>query len=514
MIANRNRGRIPGSAVPGAWRRAQFAKLLERQYGSRFALYGHGWEGNSSWRGPLAFDEQGEANRSAWVSASWDHFPSIANYTSNRAPISLASGVPHVSNYRPGFELMYPPGSGLFWAGSVRAVAEMVAVVLALPRDDLLALGEQAARLCPPAPLPGSPHGAPARGCIGVPIGHCSAPGVNPEPLLGLEETDGLDPTEAVLSLTDRTMRGLFWSYSSVALTVVLQIGYTMAISRRLAPADFGLVAFAGLPISLATYFANMGISSAVVQKPELDDRDVRVAFTGSVTAGLVVSAILALTAPAIAALFGNPDVTPILRVLAISFAVTGFGSVALGLLRRQMRFRQIAIIEVGSYAVAYPVIGLTLAGMGAGVWSLVGASLAQTVLVVSLAYGLERHAARPLLDGERAKRIYGFGGLVSVCGILEFFGCQCGHLRGGAFPRHGKPGAVQPGESGDRPPHAPFRHGGHEGAHARFRPAQRRRRPSETCLPDRTGPARVPDVPDGGRVGRLGPAARSGATR
>lgn len=146
MIANRNRGRIPGSAVPGAWRRAQFAKLLEQQYGSRFALYGHGWEGNSSWRGPLAFDEQGEANRSAWVSASWDHFPSIANYTSNRAPISLASGVPHVSNYRPGFELMYPPGSGLFWAGSVRAVAEMVAVVLALPRDDLLALGEQAAR--------------------------------------------------------------------------------------------------------------------------------------------------------------------------------------------------------------------------------------------------------------------------------------------------------------------------------------------------------------------------------
>ena len=75
MIANRNRGRIPGSAVPGAWRRAQFAKLLEQQYGSRFALYGHGWEGNSSWRGPLAFDEQGEANRSAWVSAQLGPLP-------------------------------------------------------------------------------------------------------------------------------------------------------------------------------------------------------------------------------------------------------------------------------------------------------------------------------------------------------------------------------------------------------------------------------------------------------
>ncbi len=146
MIANRSRGRIPGSALPGAWRRARVVELLERQYGPRFALYGHGWAGHPRWKGSLAFEDQGEANRSAWVSASWDHFPAIANYTSNRVPISLASGVPHVTNYKPGYELTYPPGSGLYWGKTARSVAEMVAVVLAMPREDLLALGERAAR--------------------------------------------------------------------------------------------------------------------------------------------------------------------------------------------------------------------------------------------------------------------------------------------------------------------------------------------------------------------------------
>jgi hypothetical protein len=145
MIGQRNRGRIPGSALPGAWRRERLAELLERQYGPRFALYGDGWEGHHSWKGPLAFEDQGEANRSAWVSAMWDHFPAIANYTSNRVPISLASGVPQVTNYRPGYELIYPPGSGLYWGKTVRSVAEMVAVVLAMPRNDLLAIGEHAA---------------------------------------------------------------------------------------------------------------------------------------------------------------------------------------------------------------------------------------------------------------------------------------------------------------------------------------------------------------------------------
>lgn len=257
---------------------------------------------------------------------------------------------------------------------------------------------------------------------------------MNTEPLLGLEETDGLDPTEAVLSLTDRTMRGLFWTYSSVGLTVVMQVGYTMVMSRQLPPSDFGLVALAGLPLALSTYFADMGISAAVVQKPELDDRDVRVAFTGSVIVGLVMTAVILLTAPAMAAVLGNPDVTPILRVLGISFAITGLGSVALGLLRRQMRFRQVAIIEVGSYAISYPLIGLILVWSGAGVWSLVGASLTQTAIVALLAYGLERHPARPLIDGQRAKRIYGFGGLVSASGLLEFAGTSADTFAVGRF--------------------------------------------------------------------------------
>jgi hypothetical protein len=145
MIGQRNRGRFPGCALPGAWRRERLVELLERQYGPRFALYGDGWEGHLSWKGPLAFEDQGEANRSAWVSVGWDHFPAVGTCTSNRVPISLASGVPHVTHYKPGFELIYPPGSGLYWGKTVRSVAEMVAVVLAMPRKELLAIGEHAA---------------------------------------------------------------------------------------------------------------------------------------------------------------------------------------------------------------------------------------------------------------------------------------------------------------------------------------------------------------------------------
>jgi O-antigen/teichoic acid export membrane protein len=134
----------------------------------------------------------------------------------------------------------------------------------------------------------------------------------------------------------------------------VLQDDYTV-VASRLSPSDFGLVAFAGPP------FANMGISSAVVQKPEFGNRDVRVGFAGSIAAELLVSTVVILKAPAIDVLFAQHEVVPVLRMLTLSFAIMSFGSVALEMLQRDMKFRQLAIIDVLSYALAYPWIRLWL---------------------------------------------------------------------------------------------------------------------------------------------------------
>jgi hypothetical protein len=144
MVANRNRGRFPGTALPGTRSRVRLAAELQRRHGDRFGLYGSGWEGFPSALGPVDFDRQTDINRRAWVSASWDHFPRIGSYCSNRVPISLLSGIPHVTNYNPGLDTIYPPGSGLFWVRSVRAVADTVDRILAEPIDERLALGRYA----------------------------------------------------------------------------------------------------------------------------------------------------------------------------------------------------------------------------------------------------------------------------------------------------------------------------------------------------------------------------------
>ena len=65
---------------------------------------------------------------------------------------------------------------------------------------------------------------------------------------------------------------------------------YTATISRLLTAA-FGLVALANLVVFFTQFFARMGIASALVQKPELSEEDIRAASTAGVA---VVGACLA----------------------------------------------------------------------------------------------------------------------------------------------------------------------------------------------------------------------------
>ena len=114
MIANlHNIKRIPGLYLPGGRQRKQLGRAFHQHLGDRFAAYGggSGWKGEAYARGPIRFDQQSDMIRSAWMSVAWDHFDDLPMYSSDRLPISLACGVPHLTNYQRGYE----PG---FWRHS------------------------------------------------------------------------------------------------------------------------------------------------------------------------------------------------------------------------------------------------------------------------------------------------------------------------------------------------------------------------------------------------------------
>ena len=187
-----------------------------------------------------------------------------------------------------------------------------------------------------------------------------------------------------VSSMSHRTLTGMFWLLSGSGVQALLRVAVIVIMARLLAPADFGLVAGALVFIDFVEVFSDMGLGLVIVQRPELTDKHVRTGFTVSALLGLLFAVGIWFAAPTIASVFRMEGMTTILRVMALVFPVDSLALVASALLQREMQFRRLAGISVVGYVVGYGVVGVTLALVGLGVWALVGAYLAQT-LVVSL---------------------------------------------------------------------------------------------------------------------------------
>jgi hypothetical protein len=96
--------RIPGTGLSGESGRTEMVRRLRRS-GPKFELWGSGWPRGWS-TGVLPFERQLEVITRAQVSVGWDHYPEYDSYFSDRLPIALMSGRPHVSSLHPGEQWM------------------------------------------------------------------------------------------------------------------------------------------------------------------------------------------------------------------------------------------------------------------------------------------------------------------------------------------------------------------------------------------------------------------------
>ena len=235
-------------------------------------------------------------------------------------------------------------------------------------------------------------------------------------------------------NLTSKTLHGLKWSYTGTIINSILQIGFTAIMARLLEPTDFGMMAMAGVILRFGTYFAQMGVGSALIQKKEISDEDVRAAFTSGLFLGILFFVLVWFCAPFAIFIFDNEKVIPIIRVMALSFVITGLSTTALSLLRRNLEFRSLAITEIISYVLGYGMIGITLAYNGFGVWSLVAGALSQSAFLTILSYMFSRHKLLFIYRWKYYKPLYSFGSRVSIISFFEFLGSNLDTLAIGHF--------------------------------------------------------------------------------
>lgn len=195
----------------------------------------------------------------------------------------------------------------------------------------------------------------------------------------------------------------------------------SIALARLIAPEEFGLLAIAMIFVGLGKIFSNLGINTAIIQKRRLTSKNLRAALCISLFAGGFIYMCIWLMAPAAAEFFNDSRAESVIRWIGILFLFNGFSTVGQGLLMRHFKYKPIFLIELISFSLGYGVVGITLASLGFGVWSLVYGVLMQYSLMALLYLSCVRISFVPVFKGGEYKRLFRFGSGVSLLGLFNY---------------------------------------------------------------------------------------------
>lgn len=235
-------------------------------------------------------------------------------------------------------------------------------------------------------------------------------------------------------SLKENTISGVNWSFLKVLTVNVTQFLVGIVLARLIAPDKFGLIGMAMIFISFANIFSTFGINSAIVQKKELKDIDIKTGLFLSILFGITLYFITYILAPSIALFFNESKIIDLLRFLGVSFPIRGVTAVCLGVLMRRFKFKDVFIVELFSYLFGYGAITVTLAFLGYGVWALAIGSVSQAVLKSLFLIYKTRSEFRLGFNIHSAKELLFFGSGVSGTSIFNNISGKIDYLIVGKF--------------------------------------------------------------------------------
>lgn len=176
--------------------------------------------------------------------------------------------------------------------------------------------------------------------------------------------------------LRSKAVKGVLFLGAGKSAGKLISFINTLLLARILLPADYGLMAMAMVVTGFISFFNEIGLGSAIIQRPQLTARQLNGCFYVAMATSLLLYGLTFLGRGWVADFYDNPDIAAILAVIALSFVIGAFCTVSDALLRKGLSFKFLAGVEFIGILLQ---CGLTLilAWQGFKTWSLVYGFLA-----------------------------------------------------------------------------------------------------------------------------------------
>ncbi len=153
-------------------------------------------------------------------------------------------------------------------------------------------------------------------------------------------------------------------------------------LSRLLTPHDTGLFTLGFALTVMVGTLRDFGVSTYVIQEPELTDAKWRSAIGVSMVSCSVVLAGVVLASLVAGRVYADPDVTEVMLISGLTLTMIPFNALVLAWLRREMRYGALYRVTLLG-AVGQSIVTMLLAWAGQGAMSMAWGSVANSAMVV-----------------------------------------------------------------------------------------------------------------------------------
>jgi len=176
-------------------------------------------------------------------------------------------------------------------------------------------------------------------------------------------------------SLDRAALTGVAWAGAAKYSTQILAWASTIFVARILMPSDYGLMVMASVFLSVVMTLSEFGVGSAVVTLRNLTAEKLHQLNSLSVMLGLGGTLLTLVMAYPLGLFFRAPELPPVLMVVGLTFLISSLETVPAALLRRELKFRTLAMIDIAR-GLLVPAVTLGGALLGLRYWALVLGSL------------------------------------------------------------------------------------------------------------------------------------------
>ncbi|WP_170270153.1 MOP flippase family protein [Heliorestis acidaminivorans] len=219
--------------------------------------------------------------------------------------------------------------------------------------------------------------------------------------------------------LKSQTINGLIWSAIEKFGAQIIHLGIYIVLARQLLPEHFGLIAMLAVFIAVGQTFVDSGFGSALIQKQDTTRIHYSSTFYFNIALGLLGAAVLWLSAPYIASFYNQPELVLLTQFMALNLIIGSFGIIQTNIITKKLDFKTLTKVSLLA-SVTSGIIGITLAFMGFGVWSLAIQAVSNTLFRTALLWLLNSWRPSFEFSFQALGELFGYGSRLLASSLLD----------------------------------------------------------------------------------------------